>query len=152
MKPATGATRKRNDHKGHERTQRKTAQTESIPQYPSEIILLKTSMKEEGNIPAYTRKNWIAVGEKALEKASAEELERLMANEVFHILSRNNPEFRKAMYAVIGFKVAQHEILLPIDVQENVSPIRLLYLRFIRLLPSTGKRRVYNDHLYRPEL
>lgn len=37
-------------------------------QYPSEIILLKTSMKEEGNIPAYTRKNWIAVGEKALEK------------------------------------------------------------------------------------
>ena len=45
-------------------------------QYPSEIILLKTSMKEEGNIPAYTRKNWIAVGEKALEKASAEELEQ----------------------------------------------------------------------------
>ncbi|CDC54034.1 putative uncharacterized protein [Phocaeicola coprophilus CAG:333] len=88
-------------------------------QYPSEIILLKTSMKEEGNIPAYTRKNWIAVGEKALEKASAEELEQLMANEVFHILTRNNPEFRKAMYAVIGFKVAQHEILLPIDVQEK---------------------------------
>ena len=58
-------------------------------QYPSEIILLKTSMKEEGNIPAYTRKNWIAVGEKALEKASAEELEQLMANEVFHILTRN---------------------------------------------------------------
>ena len=47
------------------------------------------------------------------------ELEQLMANEVFHILTRNNPEFRKAMYAVIGFKVAQHEILLPIDVQEK---------------------------------
>lgn len=88
-------------------------------QYPSEIILLKTSMKEEGGMQAYTRKNWIAVGEMPLDNDSPEQLETLIAKELFHILTRNNPEFRKAMYGVIGFKVTQHEIQFPTDIQEK---------------------------------
>ena len=31
--------------------------------FPSEVILLKTSMAEEGGAAAYTRENWIAIGE-----------------------------------------------------------------------------------------
>ena len=43
---------------------------------PSEVILMKTSMAEEGGATAYTRENWIAVGEKALEKATEEDFGR----------------------------------------------------------------------------
>ena len=38
--------------------------------FPKEIIFVKTTQKEEGNAEAYTRVNWIAIGEHALKEAS----------------------------------------------------------------------------------
>ena len=84
--------------------------------YPDEIVLLKTTMKEELNMGAYTRKNWIAIGENMLSKASNEQLLYLVGHELFHILTRKSVEFKRAAYATIGFNVVDHEIILPTDV------------------------------------
>lgn len=42
-------------------------------------------MAEEGGAAAYTRENWIAIGEQVLEKASDDDLARLIAHELFHL-------------------------------------------------------------------
>ena len=84
--------------------------------YPDEIVLLKTSMKEELNMGAYTRKHWIAIGQDFVTKADHELLCYLIGHELFHVLSRKNVDFKRAVYATIGFNVVDHEILLPTDI------------------------------------
>ena len=84
--------------------------------YPDEIVLLKTTMKEELNMGAYTRKNWIAIGNQFLEKATNDQLLYLVGHELFHILTRKSVDFKRAAYATIGFNVLDHEIILPTDV------------------------------------
>ena len=87
--------------------------------YPHEIILVKTSMKEEMNVTAYTRKNWIALGEDFINKATKDNLEYLLAHEMFHLLTRNDKNFKKSVYSVIGFKVTDRELFFPIDIVER---------------------------------
>lgn len=87
--------------------------------YPQEVILVKTSMKEEMNVAAYTRKNWIALGEKYINESTNEELEYLLAHEIFHLLTRSDKDFKKSVYSVIGFNVADRELFFPIDIIEK---------------------------------
>lgn len=87
--------------------------------YPHEIILVKTSMKEEMNVTAYTRKNWIALGEDFINKATKDNLEYLLAHEMFHLLTRNDKNFKKSVYSVIGFEVTDRELFFPIDIVER---------------------------------
>lgn len=86
--------------------------------FPEEIIIVKTTQKEEGGATAYTRKNWIALGEKALN-APIETLTQVMVHELFHILTRENHEFKKAIYATIGFTVLDKEIIFPSDINQK---------------------------------
>ena len=51
--------------------------------FPKEIIFVKTTQKEEGNAEAYTRVNWIAIGEHALKEASDADLKYLVAMSCF---------------------------------------------------------------------
>lgn len=87
--------------------------------FPKEIILLKTSMKEEGNRSGYARKNWIALGENLLSGASEDSLQQMLTHELFHILTRSDLVFKRAMYKTIGFTVLNREILFPADVIEK---------------------------------
>ena len=87
--------------------------------YPQEVILLKTSMKEEMNVAAYTRRNWIALGEKYIDESTPESLEYLLAHEMFHLLTRSNKDFKKSVYSVIGFNVIDRELFFPIDIIEK---------------------------------
>lgn len=87
--------------------------------YPHEIILVKTSMKEEMNVTAYTRKNWIALGEDFINKATKDNLEYLLAHEMFHLLTRSDKNFKKSVYSVIGFEVTDRELFFPIDIVER---------------------------------
>lgn len=87
--------------------------------FPREVILVKTSMKEEMNVAAYTRKNWIALGEKYINESTAENLEYLLAHELFHLLTRSNKDFKKSVYSVIGFNVTDRELFFPIDIIEK---------------------------------
>lgn len=86
--------------------------------FPEEIIIVKTTQKEEGGSTAYTRKNWIALGERIL-KAPTDTLAQIVVHELFHILTRENHEFKKAMYATIGFNVLDKEIIFPSDISEK---------------------------------
>ncbi|WP_239465817.1 hypothetical protein [Bacteroides gallinaceum] len=88
--------------------------------FPSEVILLKTSMAEEGGAAAYTRENWIAIGEQVLEKASDDDLARLIAHELFHLLTRADVAFKKKVYSVIGFNVLDRPIVFPADLMQKL--------------------------------
>ena len=83
---------------------------------PDTLTLINTSMVEEGNAAGYTRGKNIFLRLKTCinDNGSYEkEVDYLLAHELFHILSRNSAEFRKAMYQQIGFTVLDHEIEFP---------------------------------------
>ena len=88
--------------------------------FPQEIIFVKTTMAEEGNTPAYSRENWIALGEKTLNLEKT--LKHFIAHELFHILTRNDKAFKRAMYQVIGFSILDNEIRFPLDfIEKRIS-------------------------------
>jgi len=72
---------------------------------PSEIVLIKTTGKEDGGA-AYTRDNAIILPQNILNSPGGN-LERLIIHELFHIFTRNNLKTREALYAVINFKKSE---------------------------------------------
>lgn len=66
------------------------------------IYIIKTTGAEEGNV-AYTRGSAI-VFPKSLLAGNARELQRLLAHELFHVLSGSNAKMRELFYQVIGFR------------------------------------------------
>ncbi len=67
------------------------------------FTLIKTSGKDEWNSP-YTRQSAVILPKPRLRKfAAPREMVRLLLHEYFHILSRNNPEIRTALYELLGF-------------------------------------------------
>lgn len=98
----------------------------SIP-CPSEVIMIKTTMAEEGNSGAYTRENQIYIGQDALRPRkdktgkktaapTAASLCPLLAHELFHVLTRNDRKFRTEMYKTIQFNCIDKEIKFPKDI------------------------------------
>lgn len=69
---------------------------------PAQILVIKTSGKEEGGA-AYTRGNAIVLPSTILVR-EAQTLDRLLAHELFHIVSRAHAELATALYATIGFR------------------------------------------------
>jgi hypothetical protein len=82
---------------------------------PKKISLIKTTGAEEGGA-FYTRDTAIVMPEKETGAASAESLQKTIAHELFHILSRANRELREKLYAVIGFTPCP-EVELPADLR-----------------------------------
>ncbi|MBL7783854.1 MAG: hypothetical protein JNM22_21640 [Saprospiraceae bacterium] len=79
-------------------------QLDKIPykiQLPKEIILLKTSGEEEGDA-AYTRRNAIIFPQSDLNR-STQDLRSLCCHELWHIISRYNPDLKKELYQETGF-------------------------------------------------
>ena len=68
---------------------------------PPRIQLIKTTGAEEGNA-FYTRGAAIALPGSELAK-SDRDMKKLICHELFHILSRRNPELREELYQIIGF-------------------------------------------------
>lgn len=122
--------------------------------YPKEIILVKTSMKEEMNVSAYTRKNWIALGESFINEANKEDLEDLLAHELFHILTRNDKNFKKTVYSIIGFNVTDRELFFPVDIVEKriSNPDIELYDSYAEFTINGNKQKcsmlIYSDKPY----
>src|ERR1044072_329889 len=83
---------------------------------PPPVQLIKTTGAEEGHA-AYTRATAIVIPESELGK-SQKDLQRLICHELFHILSRQNPELREKLYGVIGFTKCQ-EIALPPELERR---------------------------------
>lgn len=80
--------------------------------WPAEITLVHTTGREEAD-SAYCRGSIVVLSLPRLQRAvGAQQLEHLLAHELFHVLSSHNPELRKSLYAIIGFHVC-NEIALP---------------------------------------
>jgi hypothetical protein len=75
---------------------------EMVLPWPEKILIIKTSGKEEGGA-AYTRSNAVVIPESMLKSDQRQNLRRTMCHELFHILSRKNPELRDKLYQAIGF-------------------------------------------------
>jgi hypothetical protein len=82
---------------------------------PKTIALLKTTGAEEGQA-FYTRDTAIVFPEGQLTNATP--LEKTIAHELFHILSRENPAMREALYQAIGFTSCA-ELQLPASLQSR---------------------------------
>lgn len=86
--------------------------------YPEQLVFVKTTMHEELDAGGYTRSHWIALAESVVQRAPEALLERLIAHELFHVLTRHSHAFKKTVYSTIGFTVMDHEIAYPDDILE----------------------------------
>lgn len=90
------------------------------------IVFAKTTMCEESNAGAYTHGTRIFLGEAVLnyglsDDASGQSYFRyILAHELFHCLTRNNPEFRKQMYALLGFTVVDEDFVFPKEIKDRI--------------------------------
>ncbi len=84
--------------------------------WPPTVQLIKTTGAEEGNA-AYTRATAIVLPKSELGKGQ-DHLKKLICHELFHILSRRNPELREKLYAIIGFAKC-NEIKLPPELERR---------------------------------
>lgn len=103
---------------------------------PQTVQFIKTSGDEEGNA-AYTRGPAIVLPRSELGKGR-EDLKKLICHELFHILSRQNPELREKLYAIIGFTKC-NEIALSPELQRRkiTNPDAPRNDHFIRLKISS---------------
>lgn len=85
----------------------------SLP-FPKTVFLILTTGTEEADA-AYTRANAVVLPRSKLSQ-SPKALGKLLCHELFHVLSRKNPELREALYGIIGF-VSCNEIELPGDLR-----------------------------------
>lgn len=76
-----------------------------------QINLVKTTGKEENDAYGYTRGNTIYINQSAFDNDGF--LEHLIVHELFHVLTRNCQEFKKAIYDIIGFKVEDKYFKFP---------------------------------------
>ena len=89
-----------------------------------EIVLIKTTMKDESEADAYTHGTQIYLNGDLI-KAAADGNEELIAglkvimwHELFHCITRCNPDFRKEMYRLIRFTITDKEFPIPPSVFE----------------------------------
>jgi hypothetical protein len=73
----------------------------SLP-LPEGVLLILTTGNEEGNA-FYTRASAIVFPRDRLN-SPIETLQKTICHELFHVLSRANPDLREKLYAVIGFE------------------------------------------------
>lgn len=89
-----------------------------------EIVFVKTTMLEENGPGGYTHGGQIYVCDWVIEAgAKGEEyildyLDYFFWHELFHCLTRANPDFRAAMYGIIHFTVSDTDFPLPPSVME----------------------------------
>lgn len=85
---------------------------------PETVYIIKTTCAEEAGLGlAYTRQNYIVMSEKELQK-KYEHVRKVIIHELFHIISRNDPELRKKMYKIIGFNMC-NEISHPAEIADR---------------------------------
>lgn len=88
------------------------------------IVFAKTTMAEECNAAAYTHGTQIYLNESVLHDASSnkpgaqKELNYLVAHELFHCLTRYDPEFRASMYGILGFIVMDSDFVFPRNIRD----------------------------------
>ena len=86
------------------------------------LALIKSKGKIYGPNTFYTRENSIIIPQAEIENLNESNFSDIMLHEVFHILSRYNPELKKKLYTVIGF----NPLTAPLIIEENFNKRILL--------------------------
>lgn len=86
---------------------------------PEQIDFVKSNMKSDVEAAGFTRGNTVVLFPK-VGQLSNSDLEALVLHELFHVLTRNNPELRKQLYSVINFTVLDDEIEIPTDIKSKM--------------------------------
>lgn len=87
--------------------------------FPAEIVFVKTNGRDEADA-ACTRSTDLIFLSTAFLAEPDEDLKKTVIHELYHILTRNNPELQKELYALIGFSVTG-ELELP----EEIAPYKI---------------------------
>ena len=90
------------------------------------VVFIKTTMLEENGVGGYTHGTQIYLfdfmshysSEKFADGKLPDSLRMLLAHELFHCLTRCNPDFREEMYNIIHFTVAENDYELPPSIWE----------------------------------
>ena len=95
-----------------------------LPQI-EEIVYINTAMSTEGiSASGYTHRNEIYLSTinivTSIIPGGDEYFEHLMWHELFHVLTRNDPEFRADVYSLIHFTIADHDFEIPPCLQAYV--------------------------------
>ena len=91
-----------------------------------EVTFVKTTMAEEGGAGGYTHGTTVFVSEVALDVLTSignaspgqDSMMLFLWHEIFHCLTRCNPEFRADMYKLVHFTVHDADYVLPPSVME----------------------------------
>jgi hypothetical protein len=83
---------------------------ELLPELDAPILLIKTSGEEEGGA-GYTRANAVMLPQALADES---DLQRLLAHEIFHVVSRNHPDLKRELYKAIGFEECGELALPPV--------------------------------------
>ena len=90
------------------------------------VVFAKTTMNEECGAGAYTHGAKIFLGEAILSYGLSEEpyyreyFRYILAHELFHCLTRNDPTFRSEMYALLGFTVVEEDYDFPEEIRNVI--------------------------------
>jgi hypothetical protein len=120
--------------------------------FPKRVLFIKTTGAEEGHA-FYTRDTAIIMPTRETDQADADLLKKTIAHELFHILSRENPDLREKLYQAIGFtntgevqlppELSSRKITNP-DAPRNDHAIRLRFgnkeVQAVPILISTTEK------------
>ena len=91
------------------------------------IVFAKTTMLEECGAGGYTHGTQIYLGERLISACLTSEdpewrhyLPEIVAHELFHCLTRNHPDFREAMYGILGFTVEAEDYAFPQSIRDVI--------------------------------
>lgn len=86
---------------------------------PEEISFIKSNMNSDMEAMGFTRGTSVILYDQIIE-LNTESLKRLIIHELFHVITRNNPDLRKELYKIINFTVLDNEIEIPEDLKEKI--------------------------------
>jgi len=91
-----------------------------------DIVFAKTTMSEECDAAAYTHGTQIYLGESLMKYGSGSDsqvqayFDSIVAHELFHCLTRNHPDFRAAMYGILGFTTVNEDYAFAPEIREKI--------------------------------
>ena len=94
-----------------------------------DIVFAKTTMAEECDAAAYTHGTQIYIGQSVFDyyilaypddPSIQVKFDVLVAHELFHCLTRNHPDFRAAMYGILGFMVVNSDYEFAPELREKM--------------------------------
>jgi len=99
----------------------------NLPQNTN-ISFAKTTMKEASGAAGYTHGTTVFLGQNFIDliannlevEGVSEYCDEVVSHEIFHCLTRNNPDFRKDMYSFINFTINESDFDIPQEIKDEL--------------------------------